>query len=231
MKKRIPVLFFLLFFSFVKAQHIQLRGNTNDTASKQSLPNALLMVAKFKDSTLVNFTRSNKEGIFKPIKIPLDTYIVIISHPNFSDKTYLLVPSKTDTAFNFKNIILPPKSVVLNEVEVLAYKEKTYYKGDTLIFTADSFKTAPNATVEDLLKKLPGVRVDAAGKITIQGKEVDQVLVDGDEFFGSDPTIATRNLNATTVDNVQVYDKKSEDPESSTETVKVVNLKLKEDAK
>ncbi len=231
MKKSIPVLFFLFIFSFAKAQNIQLRGNINDTATKQTLPNALLMAIKFKDSTLVNFTRTNKEGLFKPIKIPQDTYIVIISHPNFSDKTYLVVPSKTDTVFNFKNVILPPKSVVLNEVEVFAYKEKTYYKGDTLIFTADSFKTQPNATVEDLLKKLPGVRVDAAGKITIQGKEVDQVLVDGDEFFGSDPTIATRNLNATTVENVQVYDKKSEDPESSTETVKVVNLKLKEDAK
>ena len=231
MKKSIPVLFFLFIFSFAKAQNIRLRGNINDTATKQTLPNALLMAIKFKDSTLVNFTRTNKEGLFKPIKIPLDTYIVIISHPNFSDKTYLVVPSKTDTVFNFKNVILPPKSVVLNEVEVFAYKEKTYYKGDTLIFTADSFKTQANATVEDLLKKLPGVRVDAAGKITIQGKEVDQVLVDGDEFFGSDPTIATRNLNATTVENVQVYDKKSEDPESSTETVKVVNLKLKEDAK
>jgi hypothetical protein len=122
--------------------------------------------------------------------------------------------------------------MVLNEVEVIAYKDKSYYKGDTLIFTADSFKTRPNATVEDLLKKLPGVRVDAAGKITIQGKQVDQVLVDGDEFFGGDPTIATRNLNAASVENVQVYDKKNESTEEGKEeTVKVVNLKLKEDAK
>lgn len=231
MKKSVPVLFFLFIFCLTKAQDIKLRGNINDTTSKQSLPNALLMAIKFKDSTLVNYTRTNKEGLFKSIKVPLDTYIVIISHPNFSDRTYLVVPTKTDTVFNFKNVILPPKSVVLNEVEIIAYKEKSYYKGDTLIFTADSFKTRTNATVEDLLKKLPGVKVDAAGKITIQGKEVDQVLVDGDEFFGSDPTIATRNLNATTVDNIQVYDKKNEDPESTNETLKVVNLKLKDGAK
>lgn len=229
-KKYLIVLFVV--FSFVaKSQQINLRGNINDTATKQTVPNALLMAIKFNDSTLVNFTRTNKEGFFKPIKIPVDTYIVIISHPSFNDKTYLIVPSKTDTAFNFKNVILPPKSVVLNEVEVFAYKEKSYYKGDTLIFTADSFKTQANATVEDLLKKLPGVKVDAKGKITIQGKVVDQVLVDGDEFFGSDPTIATRNLNANTVDNVQVYEKKSEDPDAKEETVKVVNLKLKDDAK
>src|SRR6185369_11426405 len=97
-----------------------------------------------------------------------------------------------------------------------------------------SFKTHHNANVEDLLRILPGVKVDAAGKITIQGKAVDQVLVDGDEFFGSDPTVATRNLNANTVETVQVFDKKKENTEgegNTDETVKVMNLKLKEDAK
>lgn len=231
MGKKILVAF--LFFSFgISAQSIRLQGNAFDSTAKQGLPNVLLMAVKFSDSTLVNFTRTNKDGLLKPIKVPLDTYIVIMSHPNFSDKTYLLLPGKNDSLFTFKNVILPPKSMVLNEVEVIAYKDKSYYKGDTLIFTADSFKTRPNATVEDLLKKLPGVRVDAAGKITIQGKQVDQVLVDGDEFFGGDPTIATRNLNAASVENVQVYDKKNESTEEGKEeTVKVVNLKLKEDAK
>ncbi|MCE3225586.1 MAG: hypothetical protein K0S32_137 [Bacteroidetes bacterium] len=214
------------------SQTMRLSGNVNDTAAKQVLPNALLMAVKFKDSTLVDFSRTDKNGFFKPIKVPVDTYIVIISHPNFSDKTYLLVPSKKDTAFAFKNIVLPGKSVQLNEVEVIAYKDKMYYKGDTLQFTADSFKVKQNATVEDLLKKLPGMKVDVNGKITVQGKTVDQVLVDGDEFFGTDPTIATKNLNANTVETVQVYDKKNENTEGGgDETVKVVNLKLKEDSK
>jgi len=232
MLKKIPVLLFLLCSLFSKSQSLRLLGNINDTASKGGLPNVLLMVLKFNDSTLVRSTRSNSSGIFKLVRVPLDTYIVILAHPNFSDKTYLLVPSPKDSVFNFKNVVLPPKSVLLNEVEIIAPKEKSYYKGDTLIFTADSFKTAPNATVEDLLKKLPGVKVDANGKITIQGKEVDQVLVDGDEFFGSDPTIATRNLNASSIENVQVFDKKNESAEEgASETLKVLNLKMKDDAK
>ena len=232
MNKKIPVLLFLLFSLFSKAQTLRLSGNVNDTAGKTGLPNVLLMALKFSDSTLINFTRSNAAGLFKTIKVPLDTYLVILSHPAFSDKTYLLVPSSKDSVFNFKNIVLPQKSIVLNEVEIVALKEKSYYKGDTLIFTADSFKTAANATVEDLLKKLPGMKVDANGKITIQGKEVDQVLVDGDEFFGSDPTIATRNLNASSIENVQVFDKKNESTEEgASETLKVLNLKMKEDAK
>ncbi|PBQ30667.1 hypothetical protein CNR22_02385 [Sphingobacteriaceae bacterium] len=232
MSKKIPVLLFLLASLFSKSQTLRLSGNIKDTASKGGLPNVLLMALKFSDSTLVKYTRSNSSGVFSPVRVPLDTYIVILSHPNFSDKTYLLVPSPKDSVFNFKNVVLPPKSIVLNEVEIVAPKEKSYYKGDTLIFTADSFKTAPNATVEDLLRKLPGVRVDQNGKITIQGKEVDQVLVDGDEFFGTDPTIATRNLSATSIDNVQVFDKKNESTEEgAAETLKVVNLKMKDDAK
>ncbi|MES2679744.1 MAG: hypothetical protein V4635_07670, partial [Bacteroidota bacterium] len=230
------LLLFLLFFisltAFTQAPDLRLRGNVSDSSQTAGVPNVLLMAIRFSDSTLVNFSRTNSKGFFTPITIPVDTYLVILSHPAFSDKTYLLVPSKKDTAYNFKNVMLPPKTVVLNEVEIIAYKDKSYYKGDTLIFTADSFKTAPNATVEDLLKKLPGVRVDSKGKITIQGKEVDQVLVDGDEFFGSDPTVATRNLNAASIENVQVYDKKNESTaEGQNETLKVVNLKMKEDAK
>lgn len=232
MSKKIPILIFLLFSFFSKSQTLRLSGNINDTASKGGLPNVLLMALKFSDSTLVDFGRSNHAGIFKPLRVPLDTYVVILSHPNFSDKTYLLVPSSKDSVFNFKNVVMPPKSIQLAEVEIVAPQEKSYYKGDTLIFTADSFKTAPNATVEDLLKKLPGMRVDANGKITIQGKEVDQVLVDGDEFFGSDPTIATRNLNASSIENVQVFDKKNESTEDgANETLKVLNLKMKADSK
>src|SRR5688572_16094203 len=232
MIKKLLVLVLVLCSLLTKAQNLRLSGNTKDTTSASGLPNALLMTIRFTDSTLTGYTRANTEGIFTPIKVPLDTYLVIISHPNFSDRTFLLVPSEYDTAFNFKNVILPPKSVVLNEVEIIANRDKSYYKGDTLIFTADSFKTKPNATVEDLLKKLPGVRVDVNGKITVQGKEVDQVLVDGDEFFGTDPTVATRNLNATSIANVQVFDKKNESTEDgANETLKVVNLQMKDDAK
>ncbi len=215
----------------VSAQSIKLSGNIQDTTSGGLMRNSILMVTKFKDSTLVNYSRTDKNGLFKNIKVPVDTYLVVISNPNFSDKTYLLVPNKNDSVFNFKNVVLPPKSILLNEVEIVAGRDKMYYKGDTLVFTADSFKLKQEATVEDLLKKLPGVKVDAKGKITVQGKEVTQVLVDGDEFFGSDPTIATKNLNANAVENVQVYEKKSEDAESKDETVKVMNLQLKEEAK
>src|SRR5204862_4342732 len=140
---------------------------------------------------------------------------VVISHPRFGDQTFILLGSKENTDFDLKKISLPSKSVTLSEVTVFGYADPVYYKGDTLVYTADSFDVKPNAVVEDLLKKLPGIKVDAKGKIYSQGKAVDQVLVDGDEFFGSDPTVATRNLSAESVESVQVYDKKNDNPSES----------------
>ncbi|MGZ3884560.1 MAG: outer membrane beta-barrel family protein, partial [Bacteroidia bacterium] len=227
----------LLFFILVavafglKAQKIAISGSVTDTIAKAPLQNALTIVTKLSDSTLVNYTRTDKQGRFRIKALPVDTYIVVISHPQFADQTLIIVGNDKQQELDFGKIVLPPKTNVLSEVVVYGYKDKVYYKGDTLMFTADSFKVKQNATVEDLLKKLPGVKVDAQGKITVQGKEVSQVLVDGDEFFGSDPTIATKNLNAKTIESVQVYEKKNEDTESKDETVKVMNLKLKDEAK
>ncbi len=190
------------------------------------------MSVRLTDSVLVQYTRSNDSGFFSLQHFPIDTYQVIISHPGFGDQYFIALGSEKYTAFDFGKIILPPKSVEMNEVVIYAYKDPVYFKGDTLIYTADSFKVKQNATVEDLLKKLPGIQVDGNGKITSQGKKIDKVLVDGDEFFGSDPTIATRNLGANAVESVQVYEKKNDNPNgSSDETIKVMDLILKEESR
>ncbi|HRG01719.1 MAG TPA: TonB-dependent receptor [Bacteroidia bacterium] len=229
------LLYFLLFITVSSySQRLSVSGNLQDTTAKEPLQNAIVMAIKLMDSTLVDFTRTNKEGNFKLQGLPIDTYQVVISHPKFSDMGYFIFGDKRNLEYDFGKIILQPKNVSLDEVTIFAFKDPIYYKGDTLVYTADSFKTKANATVEDLLKKLPGLKVDKDGKITSQGKAVDKVLVDGDEFFGSDPTVATRNLNASSIESVQVYEKKSDDVANSStgeETQKILNLKLKEEAK
>ena len=87
------------------------------------------------------------------------------------------------------------KAILLKEV-IVHNTGAIRIKGDTTEFVADSFKVKEGATVEDLLKKLPGLSVNSKGEITAQGKQVDKVLVDGEEFFGNDPTIATQNIGA-----------------------------------
>jgi hypothetical protein len=230
-----PLLIIFLLFGYLSdAQKLSIKGNVQDTAAKKPLQNAVIIATKLSDSTLIDFTRSNEQGFFEIKDLPIDTYKVVISFKKFGDKIMYVIGTNKSFEFNFDKIIMPPKSVDLDEVTIFAYKDPVYYKGDTLIYTADSFKVKPNATVEDLLRRLPGVKVDANGKITAQGKEVSKVLVDGDEFFGADPTMATKNLAANAVESVQVYEKKDENASAdntSDETIKVMNLKLKDDAK
>lgn len=233
--KRYLLLFFLIILNLSSfSQKLSVGGNLQDTIAKSPLSNAVVMAVKLMDSTLVNYTRSDENGFFKLQSLPIDTYQVIISHPKFSDQVYFIFGDNQNLTYDFGKIILQPKNIALDEVTIFAFKDPVYYKGDTLIYTADSFKTKANATVEDLLKKLPGLKVDADGKITSQGKKVDKVLVDGDEFFGSDPTIATKNLNASAIESVQVYEKKNDDAANNStgeETQKILNLKLKDEAK
>lgn len=212
------------------AQEMRISGTVIDTVSKTPLKYSLATAIRIKDSVLMGFARANAEGKFE-LKIPIDTVQIIISNPKFGEQYFYVFGSEPNKLFDFGKIILPLKSQQLTEVVVYAYKDPVYYKGDTLIYTADSFKVKPNATVEDLLKKLPGIKVDAQGKITAQGKEISQVLVDGDEFFGADPTVATKNLAAKGVESVQVYEKKDENATDGKETVQVMNLKMKDEAK
>lgn len=231
MRKVLFLLCFLVTLSSF-AQKMSISGTVQDTIAKVPLKNAVAMAVRIKDSVLVSFARTDANGRFELKDLKIDTVQVIVSNPAFGDQYYYVFGSQANHEFDFGKIILPPKTQQLNEVVIYAFKDPVYYKGDTLVYSADSFKVKPNATVEDLLKKLPGIKVDAQGKITSQGKEISQVLVDGDEFFGSDPTVATRNLAANGVESVQVYEKKDENAtEGGTETVQVMNLKLKDEAK
>jgi hypothetical protein len=127
------------------------------------------------------------------------------------------------------------KSKLLHEVVIQAAKSAIRTKGDTVFFQADSFAVRRNANVQELLKRLPGIEVDKNGIIKAQGKIVKTVLVDGDEFFGDDPLLATRYLKADAVEEIQVYDKKSKSSEltgiDDGIKNKTINIKLKENAK
>ena len=206
-------------------------GTVNDTLNKRPKENAVVMLVRLSDSVLIDFQRTNENGEFY-ISTPMDTVEIIISHHDNDDKIIFFFPSEDRLNLDLSNTILPEKSEMMEEVTIYAYKDPVFFRGDTLVFLADSFQTKKNAVVEDLLKKLPGVEVDKSGNITSQGREVNKVLVDGDEFFGSDPTIATKNLGAKSIESVEIYEEENTDgDETSEETIQVMDLRLKEDAK
>jgi len=208
---------------------IQIQGQLYDTVNKKGVEYAVIMAIKVRDSVIQNFTRSDWEGKFL-LSIPRDTFEIQISLPSFESRSYFVFGNAETKDLDFGRVVLPPKGEELKEFVVFSNSEPIFFRGDTLVMVADSFKTAANANVEDLFKRLPGFDVDKSGKIVVHGKEVNKVYVDGDEFFGTDPTIATKNLPANAIENVEVYDKKVEG-NATEETEKVINLTLKKDAK
>jgi hypothetical protein len=221
-----------LFSTSLEAQEMKISGTVYDSSGVKPLKDAVIMAVRVKDSLLLNFTRSKENGSFNLTGFEPDTLSLIISHPNFDDRIFYIFGNKSNFEIDIPTARLNIKSKELAAITIYANKNPIYYKGDTLVYVADSFKVGENAVVEDLLKKLPGLKVDKNGKITSQGKEISKVLVDGDEFFGTDPTMATKNLAANGVESVQVYEKKNDNAkEGEDETIKVLDLKLKEEAK
>ncbi|MBD1420281.1 outer membrane beta-barrel protein [Sphingobacterium chuzhouense] len=232
--KRLSILFFTLFFlgcfTHLRAQ-TTITGKVLDESDQTSLVNATIMLLQAKDSILIAHTRAGENGGFKLLKPDTIPYLVIVSYPKYGDYFKHI---GDDGDVNLGDVKLTSISHLIEEV-IVTGKIPVVIKGDTTEYDASSFVVEKNAKVEDLLKVLPGISVDADGKITAQGKTVEKVLVDGEEFFGDDPTLVTRNIRSDMVDKVQLYEKKSEETERTGvddgQRIQTINVKLKEDAK
>ncbi len=222
--------FLINVFSF--SQEMRVTGVVNDSTGVRPVVNAVAMAIRLSDSLLLGFTHTDSKGEFILTGFQPDTFSLIIDHPSFDEKTYYIFGNESNNEINIPSVKMLSKSQEIEEVVIYANKNPIFYRGDTLVYVADSFKVHEGAVVEDLIKKLPGLEIDKDGKITSQGQAIDKVLVDGDEFFGSDPTIATKNLGADGVETVQVYEKENDDGIGGDgEKIKVLDLKLKDDAK
>lgn len=214
-----------------QAQTGQLSGTVSDKDAHTPVVNAVISLFSPVDSTLLYFGRTDMQGKYIVKNIQPGDYLVMASHPAFADIYYDVVINGNT---GMPEIGLSSKAKLLEEV-IVKGGSAIRIKGDTTIFNADSFAVGPNANVEELLKKLPGMQVDKDGNITAMGESVKKVLVDGEEFFGDDPGMAVKNLRADAVKEVQVFDKKSENAEftgiDDGQTQKTINLKLKEDKK
>ncbi|MEP7255809.1 MAG: TonB-dependent receptor, partial [Ferruginibacter sp.] len=222
----------LIITTKAQAQTISVSGSVADTGQNKGIQNAVVALLSTKDSVLYKFTRTDATGKYSFKNIKAGDYVVMTTHPYFADVIFSL--GLKDPEAKIPTIALTSKSKLLAEV-IVKTGSPIRIKGDTTVYTADSFKVRAGANVEELLKKLPGITVDKDGKITAMGEQVKKVLVDGEEFFGDDPGIATKNLRADVVKEVEVFDKKSD---QATFTGiddgvkdKTINLKLKDNAK
>lgn len=220
--------------AFTKAQNATIKGVVTDTLNKENLFNSAVTVIRAKDSVLVKFSRSDKQGKFQISGVPAGKYIMMITYPSFADY-YETIDLSGKPEVDMGLVKMTLKSKLLEDVVVRSRIAAIRMKGDTIEYKADSFKVSPGASVEEMLRKLPGLQVDKDGNITAQGEKIEKVLVDGEEFFGDDPTMATKNLQADAVDKVQVFDKKSDQSTftgiDDGQKSKTLNLTLKEDRK
>ena len=212
-----------------------IRGVAYDTISKQPVPGATISILDRKDSSLVTFTMTDQVGEFQLRGLANGDYRLMITHVGYHNSNTYFSIDDTNKNKDFGRVTMNDATKILAEVVVKNEAPPVTLVGDTVQYNAGSFKTQPNANVEQLLKKLPGVKVDKDGTVTAQGEKVNRVLVDGKEFFGNDPKIATRNLPADAIDKVQVYDKQSDQAQltgfEDGNYEKTINLKLKKDKK
>ncbi len=233
MKKIAVLLTFLSFCAFSRAQKADgdIKGRLVDTTVKQGVADATISLVNDSDSALVTFTISTKTGGFEFKGLQAGNYRVVVSHQSFipfSKSVVVAANQKVDLG----DVELEKDIKALGEV-VVTSTVPIVVKGDTVQFNADAFKTKPNATAEDLIKKLPGMEVDKDGNVKSQGESVQKVLVDGKEFFGNDPKLATKNLTADMVESVQVFDDMSDQAKFTKiddgNRTKTINIKLKKD--
>ena len=230
--------FLLLLFiqlSLQAQKNGSVKGVAFDTISKQNVGAATITVLEKKDSSLVTFTMTGPDGRFEITGLANGEYRLLITHVSYHNSNKYFSISDSIKNPDLGNVIMNDKTKVLAEVVLANEAPPITLINDTIQYNAGSFKTAPNASVEQLLKKLPGVKVEKDGTIKAQGEKVSKVLVDGKEFFGDDPKMATKNLPADAVDKVQVYDKQSDQAQltgfEDGNYEKTINLKLKKDKK
>jgi hypothetical protein len=209
-----------------------IKGSIQDAEGKP-LNSATITIENPKDSTLVTFGISKPNGDFEIKNLREETVNVKIDFVGF-ENLIQQVSKPNDLVEDLGVISLKEKINELSEFVVQEVAPVTIKK-DTIEYNAGSFKTLPNANAEDLLKRLPGLEIDADGNIKAQGETVRRVLVDGKEFFGNDPKLATKNLMAESIEKVQVLDRKSEQAQftgiDDGQREKTINLKLKSDFK
>ncbi len=221
-------------FTVTQAQKMDgtIKGKLVDSLSKLPIADATISVMNSKDSSLATFTLTNKQGGFEIKGLAEGNYRVIISHKSYDPFSIPVAISTNQKNVDLGDLYPGTGGKSLENVTIIS-SVPIQVKDDTVQFNANAFKTKPNATVEDLLKKLPGVEVDKDGNVKAQGEQVQKVYVDGKEFFGNDPKLATKNLTADMVESVQVFDDMSDQAKFTKiddgSRTKTLNIKLKKD--
>jgi hypothetical protein len=187
-----------------------IKGKLLDLVDNKPLAGASLTLTSLKDSTQIKYGLADSTGSFVFQDLPIDSFFFKVSFTGYEPYRQIVATNDSTPVVNLATLFIPKSTVQLNDVTVTARTPPTQQKGDTIQYNASQFKVNPDATVEDLVKKAPGITVDRDGTVTAQGEQVRKVTIDGRDFFGDDASAALRNLPADVVDKIQVFDRLSD---------------------
>ena len=187
----------------------RITGKIVDQETKEPVAQANVRILHQKDSLYLNGVASDQEGNFA-ISVPYGNYIIHVTYVGHHDLFRNVTISNTNRTANLGSVELGTDNILLDAAVVTAKAAEIVVRGDTVEYNADSYKVTESAILEDLLKKMPGIEIDSEGKITVNGREIKKIMVDGEEFFSTDPKVASKNLPAKMVEKLQVLDRRTD---------------------
>ena len=211
--KRIAILLAFLATSATAlyAQNLSVKGSVYDFDSAEPLyaANVQIFQVSGKDSTYINGAATDEDGAFVVNNLKAGNYVARASYMGYdnTDKNFTL---RSGTTVTDLGKITMRGGKMLDEVAVSAVVAKVQMINDTVMFNSAAYKLPEGSSVEDLIRKLPGVQIGSDGNITVNGKTVSRILVNGKEFFNDDKTVALTQLTADMIEKVKAYDKQSD---------------------
>ena len=235
--KSIPLFLLLLagFFTNAQTKNGSVTGRVINAKDKSVLDYASVSVKSLQDSSMVGSSNTNQSGVFTISGLAPGNYRLYVAYLGLTTLNKDFTVSAAAPKVSIGDIALKDGGLDLQTVEIKGEAPPVSVKKDTLEFNASSFKVRENAVVEDVLKKLPGVEVAKDGSIKAQGETITKIRVDGKDFFGSDPLLATKNLPADMIDKIQVIDQLSDQSQftgvDDGNREKIINITTKKDKK
>jgi hypothetical protein len=194
----------------VQAHSQSIKGKLLDLLDHKPLAGATLTLTSLKDSTKQLHSVADSTGTFRFQGIPADSFFLKVDYIDYQQYRQIVATNDSTPLIDLGTLFIPKATKELGGVTVVSQAPPAQQKGDTLQLNASQFKVNPDATTEDLIKKMPGITVDKDGTVTAQGEQVRKVTIDGRDFFGDDATAALRNLPSEVVDKIQIFDRLSD---------------------
>lgn len=208
--RRTLLLIVIVFISsaYASAQQRKISGKLIDSDTNEAIMQTTIQLLK-SDSTFIGGSVTSDDGIFNVTAPSNGKYLIKISNVGYPT-IYKKITMAADKNIDMGTIVYKAKTIMLKGAVVTAHMAKVQVKKDTFMYNADAYRTPEGSAIEELVKKLPGAQIDDSGKITINGKEVKKILVDGKEFFTGDTKTALKNLPTSIIEKIKAYDEKSD---------------------